>query len=146
MRHTRQIINGDCIEKMRKIKTNSVHLVITDPPFAIDFKEGHKAYNRKKEKVIAGYKDIDPEEYEQFTKRWLMQVQRVLRSDGSMYIISGFNNLNIIENTLKFFGFHVQNHIIWKYQFGVVQEKICHIPLSCIVCHKTQDKIQFLSQ
>ena len=32
-----QLIHGDCIEVMRGIADNSVDLVLTDPPYGIDF-------------------------------------------------------------------------------------------------------------
>jgi len=36
----------------------SIELVITDPPFGIDFKENLGFYNRKSSNVVAGYKEI----------------------------------------------------------------------------------------
>ena len=33
-----QVLNQDCIEGMKIIPDDTVDLVITDPPFAIDFK------------------------------------------------------------------------------------------------------------
>ncbi|HPD33995.1 MAG TPA: site-specific DNA-methyltransferase, partial [Candidatus Kapabacteria bacterium] len=35
---TNKIYNIDCIEGMKIIPDNTIDLVITDPPFAIDFK------------------------------------------------------------------------------------------------------------
>ena len=34
-REEHRIIHGDCIKELRKIKDNSVDLIITDPPFNI---------------------------------------------------------------------------------------------------------------
>jgi len=28
--------NGDCLEEMKNIKSNSVHLILTDPPYNIN--------------------------------------------------------------------------------------------------------------
>jgi site-specific DNA-methyltransferase (adenine-specific) len=42
-----QIFHGDCIEGMKIIPARSVDLIITDPPFGIEFKAKKENYNRK---------------------------------------------------------------------------------------------------
>jgi site-specific DNA-methyltransferase (adenine-specific) len=53
-----KIYNGNCIEEMEKIPENSVDLIITDPPFAINFKAKRTNYNRKGSNVMEGYNEI----------------------------------------------------------------------------------------
>jgi len=48
---------------------------------------------------------------------------RILKESGSMYVFSGWNNLKDILTALDDVGFTTINHIIWKYQFGVVTSK-----------------------
>ena len=48
---------------------------------------------------------------------------RILKDSGSMYVFSGWNNLKDILMALDDVGFTTINHIIWKYQFGVVTAK-----------------------
>ncbi len=50
-----EIYNMDCIEGMKRISDNTIDLVITDPPFAIDFKAKRNNYNRTNTRVIEGY-------------------------------------------------------------------------------------------
>lgn len=118
-----KIYNQDCIKGMAKMKPNSVDLIVTDPPFAIDFKKTKANYNRKDKNVIDGYVDVDEKDYDGFTKLWIKQAFDVLKEDGSIYVGSGFNNLNIILNNMRDVGFDIKNHIIWKYQFGVVTKR-----------------------
>ncbi len=40
-----------------------------------------------------------------------------------MYIVSGWTNLKDILNAIDEVKFHLLNHIIWKYQFGVYTKK-----------------------
>ena len=63
------------------------------------------------------------EEYYKFTKDWMTGCFRVLKESGSMYVFSGWNNLKDILNSLDDVGFTTINHIIWKYQFGVVTNR-----------------------
>ena len=118
-----EIYNQNCIEGMKSISKNKIDLVITDPPFAINFKAKKANYNRTSSKVLSGYNEIKPEDYYDFTFAWMSEVFRILKDSGSMYVFSGWNNLKDILRALDDVGFITINHIIWKYQFGVVTKK-----------------------
>lgn len=109
----------DCREGMKGIPSETVDLIVTDPPFAIDFRAHRTNYNRTAGRVLEGYNEIPKEEYYPFTLSWMREAYRVLKPSGSMYVFSGWNNLKDILNALDEIGFEVVNHIIWKYQFGV---------------------------
>jgi len=118
-----KIYNTNCIEGMKSIPDKKIDLIITDPPFAINFKASKQNYNRTKSRVIEGYNEIKPEDYYKFTSQWMSQSFRILKESGSMYVFSGWNNLKDILMALDDIGFTTVNHIIWKYQFGVVTSK-----------------------
>lgn len=117
------IYNMDCVEGMKLVPSHSIDLVITDPPFGIDFKAKRSNYNRTSSRVIEGYSEIKGNEYYDFTFSWLSEVKRILKHSGSMYIFSGWNYLKDILIALDELGFITINHIIWKYQFGVVTKR-----------------------
>ena len=72
-----KIFNGDCLEGMKRIPDESVHLIITDPPFNIG-----KEYN-------SPYKDqISKEEYLNWCKEWLSNCIRILKKNGSLYLFN----------------------------------------------------------
>ena len=118
-----KIYNQDCIDGMKDIPDNKIDLVITDPPFAINFKPKKANYNRIASRVLPGYNEIESKDYYNFTYNWMNQINRVLKKSGSMYVFSGWNNLKDILTALDENGFITINHIIWKYQFGVVTSK-----------------------
>lgn len=116
-----RVINADCIEGMKSVlPDNSIDLIITDPPFGIEFKPHRNNYHRIQSSVLEGYNEINKEDYYNFTFKWMSEAYRVLKETGSMYVFSGWNNLKDILNSLDNVGFITVNHIIWKYQFGVV--------------------------
>src|SRR3990167_2809663 len=115
-----KVLYGDCISEMRGMPGGFVDLIITDPPFAIDFGAQRSNYNRKGGRVLEGYNEISANDYLNFTRQWITQSFRVLKENGSMYVFSGWNNLKDILIALDEAGFTTVNHIIWKYQFGVV--------------------------
>ncbi|MCM8784791.1 MAG: site-specific DNA-methyltransferase [Candidatus Omnitrophica bacterium] len=139
-----KIYNMDCIEGMKYILDNTIDLVITDPPFAIDFKARKNNYHRTKYRVIEGYNEIPKEEYYDFTFKWMKEVYRVLKDSGSMYVFSGWNNLKDILIAIDEIGFIMVNHIIWKYQFGVVtKRRFVTSHYHCLYVCKNDEKRKF---
>jgi site-specific DNA-methyltransferase (adenine-specific) len=118
-----KIYNMHCIDGMKLIPSDKIDLIITDPPFAIDFKAKKANYNRISSRVIQGYNEIKTKDYYDFTFNWMEEAFRILKTTGSMYVFSGWNNLKDILSALDAVGFITINHIIWKYQFGVVTKK-----------------------
>jgi site-specific DNA-methyltransferase (adenine-specific) len=118
-----EIYCGDALELMKDIPDNTIDLIITDPPFAIDFKAKRSNYNRDSNKVLEGYNEIPKEKYYEFSYNWMKEAYRILKPTGSMYVFSGWTNLKDILNALDDVGFITINHIIWKYQFGVYTKK-----------------------
>ncbi len=141
-----KIYNMDCIKGMSSIPEDKIDLVITDPPFAINFKAKKANYNRTSSRVLTGYNEIRPEEYHEFTSAWMKQVFRILKDSGSMYVFSGWNNLKDILQALDDAGFVTINHIIWKYQFGVVtKKKFVTSHYHCLYVCKNDKKRKFFS-
>ena len=112
--------NTDCIDGAQKyLGDDSVDLIITDPPYGIEGDKLDKHYNRNESFVIDGYVEIPKKEYASFSEKWILQAERILKPGGSIYIVSGYTNLNDILNALKKTSLEEVNHIIWKYNFGV---------------------------
>jgi len=139
-----QIYNQNCIDGMKIIPDNTIDLIITDPPFAIDFKAKKANYNRTNSRVLKGYKEIPKKNYYEFTLNWMSECFRILKESGSMYVFSGWNNLRDILNTIEEIGFTTVNHVIWKYQFGVVtNRKYVTSHYHCLFICKNDKKRKF---
>jgi len=63
--------------------------------------------------------EVPADEYEDFSRQWIAQAERILKPGGSLYIVSGYTNLFSILKALKSTDLEEINHIIWKYNFGV---------------------------
>lgn len=138
------IYHMDCREGMKHIPPDSIDLVITDPPFAIEFKARRSNYHRTQSRVLEGYNEIPKEQYYEFTLQWMREVYRVLKDSGSMYVFSGWNNLKDILNALDALGFITVNHLIWKYQFGVItKRKFVTSHYHCLYVCKNDEKRKF---
>lgn len=136
---------GDCIELMKTMKASSVDLIVTDPPFGIDFKANRANYNRIQSSVIKGYVEIKHTDYSKFTFDWIKEALRILKDSGSMYIFSGYNNLVHILNAINYYGLE-QNwqQLVWQYNFGVyTQRKYVNAHYNLIYVWKNAKKKQF---
>lgn len=116
------LYNENCITgATRRIASDYVDLIIADPPFGIkETKIG--SYNHDKSFIIPGYVEA-PDDYEEFTLDWMTQAKRVLKPNGSMYIIIGHSRLREVLNAGHELNLSLVNHIIWKYDFGVFTKR-----------------------
>jgi len=111
-----QLVNNDRMKLLKKLKSNSVQLVITSPPYNIG-----KSYEKKK--------PFDLYLYEQ--KRTLIECFRILKKEGSLcwqvgnYLEkSELYPLDIyIYELCKKIGFKLRNRIIWHYEHGLHSSK-----------------------
>ncbi len=103
----------NCISGMKRIRNNSIDLIIADPPFGIWFDKGAYNYVRNSENLMEGYVEVKPEHYYNFTLKWMLEAERVLKHSGSMYIVLGWNHLNNVERILDRLDLIRLNHCIW---------------------------------
>jgi len=113
------IYNCDCIIGAKKyIADRSIDLQIHDPPFGINESSFDKHYNRIEDYIVEGYVEA-PKDYSEFTLEWIEQAKRILTDNGSMYIVSGWSNSDIIAQALRKHDLKIINKIIWNFPFGV---------------------------
>ena len=102
------IIQGDALEKLKKYKSNSINLIIADPPYNLgkDYGNNHD---------LKGF-----EEYINFSSQWLKEAHRILRPDGTIYVFMGVRFIsylyNIMDRELKMF---LNSWICWHYTQGM---------------------------
>lgn len=77
---TQYIVNGDCIEGMRKIEPDSVDIVICDPPYNIGKDFGN---NSDKQEM---------DDYLNWCDEWIAECIRILKPHGTLYIY-GFSEI-----------------------------------------------------
>jgi site-specific DNA-methyltransferase (adenine-specific) len=117
------IYNDDCISGSKKyFEDGSIDLIICDPPFGINEKSFDKHYNRNEEYSVEGYVEA-PDDYYKFTFEWLSEASRILKKNGSIYIISGWSNSDVVGRAIRDLDLSLRNKIIWNFDFGVNTKK-----------------------
>lgn len=124
---TLHISNSDAVKFIKSLPADSIQCIICDPPFGLGEDTFDKHYARDKDNVIEGYQTApkDSKAYEEWAKLWIHEIPRVLKKDGTLYIVCAWNHVCDIELALRSApsGLTVVNHIIWKYNFGVYTQK-----------------------
>ncbi|MBS7626786.1 site-specific DNA-methyltransferase [Candidatus Bathyarchaeota archaeon] len=105
-------------DDFRNVKLDDeADLIFADPPFGIGFKGNLQTYNRTPDSL--SYVDVPKEKYSEFIRDLAEWSYSNLKNSGSMWLLSGWNNLRLVLDAVEDVGFKQINHCIWKYQFGV---------------------------
>lgn len=115
------IINGECIQEMKKMDDNSVDVIIADPPYNLSKGGDWKWDNSVKldglggnwNKVMQDWDNYTFETYMLFTEAWLTEAQRILKPTGSMWIFGTYHNIGIINVFCQKLGIEIINEIVW---------------------------------
>ena len=110
-----KVICGDSIEEMNKMQPNSVDLIFADPPY---WMRTEGVLKRVEGTDFDGCDDTwdkfdSLEDYEDFTKKWLSACHRILKPNGSIWVIGGMQCIYTIGSTMQDLGFWLVNDVIW---------------------------------
>jgi len=100
---------GEVTERLKEIKDESVDLVVTDPPYNIGWKYA---------KGIHGVVDDRREDYDTWVAEWVEECFRVLKPEGSLYIIAYHETLSDYywEPCMKHG--HFRRWLTWPYKMN----------------------------
>ena len=100
-----KIYLGNCIELMKKLDTDSVDLIIADPPYNLRKDFGNES--DKWEKV---------EDWINWSKEWIKECHRVLKPTGAIFIYGIHKYLCFIQCYLYEIGMNYGRQFIWHYE------------------------------
>ena len=112
---TNKIYLGNCLEKMKKLPSKSVDLIFADPPYNLQLE---KELKRPDHTNVNGVRENwdqfkNFEEYDDFTKKWISAAKRVLKEDGTIWVIGTYHNIFRIGKILQDLDFWILNDIVW---------------------------------
>ncbi|HVO14275.1 MAG TPA: site-specific DNA-methyltransferase [Alphaproteobacteria bacterium] len=111
-----QVIEGDCVEAMERLPAASVDMVFADPPYNLQLGgELLRPNNSRVDGVEEPWdKFADLATYDAFTRAWLTAARRLLKPDGSIWVIGSYHNIFRVGAALQDLGFWVLNDIVWR--------------------------------
>jgi modification methylase len=110
-----QVIEGDCVDVLDHLPAESVDLVFADPPYNLQLAQ--ELWRPNQTLVDAVDDDWDRfasfTEYDDFTRRWLTACRRVLKRNGTLWVIGSYHNIYRVGSVLQDLGYWILNDILW---------------------------------
>lgn len=104
-----KIINADCMDILKQLPDKCVDLVLTDPPYGMNYQSG-----RREEK----YNKIEADDNLDWLPEWLKQIKRVSKDNCCWYIFCSWHNIDIFKQEIQKVK-NIKNILIWnKNNFG----------------------------
>jgi modification methylase len=111
-----QVLLGDCVQLMRMLPPASVHCVFADPPYNLQLRG---ELRRPDDSLVDGVDEewdrfTDFAAYDRFTREWLTECRRIMRKDGTIWVIGSYHNIFRIGTILQDLGFWILNDVVWR--------------------------------
>jgi modification methylase len=110
------ILEGDCIAEMAKLPDKSVDMIFADPPYNLQL--GGDLFRPEGGKVDACDDDWDKFDslatYDDFTREWLAEARRILKDNGTIWVIGSYHNIYRVGALLQDAEFWILNDIVWR--------------------------------
>ncbi len=111
-----KIINGNCLEEIKKIPDKSFDLIFADPPYNMQLGENLRRPDNSKVKSVDD--DWDKfqnfKSYDEFSVIWLQECKRILKDDGTIWVIGSYHNIFRLGFHLQNLDYWILNDVIWR--------------------------------
>ncbi|MDD7352355.1 MAG: site-specific DNA-methyltransferase [Peptoniphilaceae bacterium] len=107
------IFNQDAFSVFPKIKSESVDLIVTDPPYFLS-NDGITCKSGKVSSVNKGDWDKAKISVEQFYFEFLKESKRILKPNGSIWVFGTMHNIYYIGYLMNKLKFKILNNITWQ--------------------------------
>ena len=110
------IIKGDCVAALEALPDHSVDAIFADPPYNLQL--GGTLHRPDQSLVDAVDDDWDQfasfQAYDAFTRAWLLACRRVLKPNGTIWVIGSYHNIFRVGAMLQDLNFWLLNDIVWR--------------------------------
>jgi modification methylase len=111
-----RILQGNCIAEMARLPDKCVDMIFADPPYNLQL--GGDLFRPEGGRVDAVDDEWDKFDsltaYDNFTRDWLEQARRILKPDGTIWVIGSYHNIYRVGSLLQDGGFWILNDIVWR--------------------------------
>lgn len=111
-----KVLIGDCIALMESLPEDSVDMIFADPPYNLQLGgDLHRPNNTKVDAVDDDWDQFESfKAYDEFSHRWLKAARRLLKPDGTLWVIGSYHNIFRVGTVLQDLGFWMLNDVIWR--------------------------------
>ncbi len=109
------IMKGDCVAQLEKLPKHSVDAIFADPPYNLQLGGG---LTRPDQSEVDGVTDAwdqfeSFEAYDAFTRAWLLACKRVLKPNGTIWVIGSYHNIFRVGAIMQDINFWLLNDVVW---------------------------------
>ncbi|WP_162651941.1 site-specific DNA-methyltransferase [Lentilitoribacter sp. Alg239-R112] len=110
------IIKGDCVAALEALPDNSVDMIFADPPYNLQLGgDLHRPDHSKVDAVDNAWDQFSSfEAYDSFCRAWLLACRRVLKPNGTIWVIGSYHNIFRVGAILQDLEFWLLNDVIWR--------------------------------
>jgi site-specific DNA-methyltransferase (adenine-specific) len=110
-----QIIHGDCIAAMNALPEGCADVIFADPPYNLQLQS---ALIRPNQTLVDAVDDewdkfADLAQYDAFTRAWLAACRRILKDDGTIWVIGSYHNIFRVGAIMMDLGYWILNDVLW---------------------------------
>jgi len=111
-----QVIEGDCVERMRALPEGCADLIFADPPYNMQLRGELRRPDQSKVDAVDDHWDqfSSFEAYDRFTREWLMAARRCLKDTGTLWVIGSYHNIFRVGAAMQDLGFWILNDVVWR--------------------------------
>ena len=111
-----KIINDDNLKVLKKIPDETFDLIFADPPYNLQLQNSLIRPDRSKVNAVNEKWDQfqNFKSYDKFTYEWLIQCKRVLKKNGSIWVIGSYHNIFRVGKIIQDLDFWILNDVIWN--------------------------------
>lgn len=110
-----RVLEGDCLEILPELPEGFADLIFADPPYNLQL--SHDLYRPNMSRVDPVDDSWDRFEsfqaYDTFSRSWLSACKRVLKPDGSLWVIGTYHNIYRLGAIIQDLGYWILNDIVW---------------------------------
>ncbi|GAB4530806.1 MAG: adenine-specific DNA-methyltransferase CcrM [Anaerolineae bacterium] len=109
------VFQGDCVEIMHALPEKSVDLIFADPPYNLQLQGTLLRPNESQVDAVTDEWDKFEsfEAYDAFTEAWLSACRRVLKDEGTLWVIGSYHNIFRVGNIMMNLGYWLLNDVLW---------------------------------
>jgi modification methylase len=111
-----RILQGDCVEQMARLPDKCVDMIFADPPYNLQL--GGDLFRPEGGRVDAVDDAWDKFDslaaYDGFSRDWLAEARRILKDDGTIWVIGSYHNIYRVGSLIQDEGFWILNDIVWR--------------------------------
>ncbi len=111
------IIQGDSLRVLNSLPAGSVDLIFADPPYNLQLNQN---LTRPDTNTLVDGVDDDWDkfnsfkDYDEFTIKWLKACRRVLKEDGTLWVIGSYHNIFRVGYILQNLDYWMLNDVVWE--------------------------------